>query len=342
MLARSVSRYRFFDLSAVPAAEQLAALRGQLAAWQPVEQPRYWVQWLAGRACVHAVPAELLADLPARATVWPESCLNAPLPDGLRLVACVEGFEGQSWRDGLLRTSQWWPAVPGGEDWIAFVRASGAAPLPCPEPQTPEWAAPRLRVQPLERLSQAVLAPARTLVGACLLVLLGLTAYTAHAGWAAYQAAAAAAQELADLRAQAQPVTRARDRATAVLATLEATAKPLWAPQPLEVLEHLARQLPKEVLLKEFDLQGLEVRVLLEAPAELARSQLLAALESGEWFSRVTEQAGARGGIALQFQLRGVRPPMAAQAAATGVTRRSTDAPPAAPPPAPAIPPGLR
>lgn len=342
MVARSVSRYRFFDLSAVPAAEQLAALRGQLAAWQPFEHARYWVQWQAGRAGVHAVSADLLADLPARATVWPEASLNAALPDGLRLVACVEGFEGQSWREGLLRTSQWWPALPSGDEWTMFVRASGSAPVPRPEPQTPQWAPPRLRVQPLERLSQSVLAPARTLVGACFLVLLGLTAYTAHAGWEAHQAATAAAAELADLRAKAQPVTRARDRAAATLATLEATAKPLWAPQPLEVLEHLARLLPKDVLLKEFDLQGLEVRVLLEAPADLARSQLFASLESGEWFSKVTEQAGGRGGITLQFQLNGVRPPMAAQAAATGVTRRSTDAAPAAPPPAPSIPPGLR
>lgn len=108
------------------------------------------------------------------------------------------------------------------------------------------------------------------------------------------------------------------------------------------MLDHLARLLPKDVLLKEFDLQGLEVRVLLETPADLARSKLFEALEFGEWFSKVTEQTGARAGISLQFRLSGVRPPMAAQAAATGVARRSSDtAAPSVPPP-PVVPPGLR
>lgn len=342
MLARSLSRYRFFDLSAVPPADQLAALRGQLAAWQPFPQSRFWVQWQGGRACVHAGPADALADAPARATVWPEASLNEPMAEGLRLVSCVEGIEAQSWREGLLRTSQWWPAAPTPAEWVAFVRASGLPPRPMPQAQPAAWRLPSIKVQPLERLSQSALAPVRTLVGAMLLVLLVLTTYAGRTYWEAREAAAGAASQLAELQAKAQPITRSRERAATAQAQLDAVVKPLQAAQPLEVLDHLARLLPKDVLLKEFDLQGLEVRVLLETPADLARSKLFEALESGEWFSKVTEQTGARAGIALQFRLSGVRPPMAAQAAATGVARRSSDtAAPSVPPP-PVVPPGLR
>ncbi len=339
LLARSLSRYRFFDLRGIPPQERIAALHSQLAAWQPFPESRFWVQWRDGCASVHACARDSLDDLPQRTVIWPEASLHVPLEKGLRLVSCVEGFEGQCWVDGLLRASQWWPTTPTIADWVSFVRASGSPSAPMPTAQSLRWQTPKNRVQPLERLGQVALAPARMLGSAVLAALLGLAAFAAHAFWDAQQAAEAAAENLRALRVKLEPVTKARGRAAHIRADLEAVVKPLWSPLPLDVLEHLARQLPKGVVLREFDLQGLECHVLLETPPDLARSELFKALESGEWFTSVTEQAGARGGIALQFRLNGLRSPAATQGV-TGVARRSTDDVPSSAPVA--IPPGLK
>lgn len=341
MLCRSVSRYRFYDLRSIPVQEQFSALRGQLAAWQPFPEARYWVQWAGGCASVHACAAEGLLELSPRTTVLPEVCLRAPLQDGLRLLQCIEGFEGQFWADGRLRASQWWPALPEPVDWISFVRASGHAPVPMPAAEAPPWGLPDLRVQALERLGAVALAPLRMVGVATLAALLGFSAYVAHAYQEARQSAHEADAELQAVRAKAQPIGQARDSAQKAVAELQAVIKPLLAPQPIEVLDHLARQLPKTVLLREFDLQGQEVRVLLDTPPDLPRSQLFEALEAGEWFTKVTEQNGARTGIALQFRLNGIRPPSVLQQAATGVGKRSTDvAKPSPTQPAPVMPTG--
>ena len=64
-----------------------------------------------------------ISDVPARHAV-PETLFH-DRTDGFKIRACIEGYEGQFWFDGVLLSSRWWPEVPTEEDWANFVRAGG-------------------------------------------------------------------------------------------------------------------------------------------------------------------------------------------------------------------------
>lgn len=333
VLARSLLRFKQFDLRALPVGEQTGALRSQLAAWQPFVQAEYFIQLQAGIAQVFACTSDTLEGLGARQRCWPESTLHLPLDAGVRLVCVLEGFEAQLWANGALKASRWWPEMPHESDWLAFVRAAGipgeapAMPVAAPVP----WLMPRPAPVSLELLGKTQVGALHGLTAVLLLILVAMTGFAAHAYHAARESASAQDAELAALRVQTQPVLAARTLALDLQTKLTETLAPLSAPQPVEVLDHLHRVLPQGVVLREFDLQGLEVRVFLEVPAQLARSQLIEALEAGGWLGGVAEQPGTRGGVAIQMKLKGARSPDATLGD-LGVRSKSSD--PDAPAPA--------
>lgn len=53
----------------------------------------------------------------------PESLVYSPIKDGLRLVKCLEGVEGQCWHRGDLIASRWWGQEPTQSQWQSFVRS---------------------------------------------------------------------------------------------------------------------------------------------------------------------------------------------------------------------------
>ncbi len=62
-----------------------------------------------------------------RVSVMPETALREPGADGLRLIDCLEGCEGQVWRDGWLVSSRWWGKAPSSIEWQRFQRSAGPA-----------------------------------------------------------------------------------------------------------------------------------------------------------------------------------------------------------------------
>lgn len=54
----------------------------------------------------------------------PESLAVTPMQDGVRLVKCLEGVEGQVWKSEALIASRWWPAAPNIRAWSLFLQAS--------------------------------------------------------------------------------------------------------------------------------------------------------------------------------------------------------------------------
>lgn len=69
----------------------------------------------------------------------PEPLMQAPDlgANGLRLVTCLRGFEGQIWKEGALVGSRWWGRPPTDSDWLVFATAVGAADIRLPAPTTP-------------------------------------------------------------------------------------------------------------------------------------------------------------------------------------------------------------
>lgn len=79
---------------------------------------------------------------PGRLAVRPEGALHAKAADGLRLVSCLEGVEGQFWSKGELQASRWWPETPSRAQWLDFQRASGVVVdslANAPSAEDPVW-----------------------------------------------------------------------------------------------------------------------------------------------------------------------------------------------------------
>ena len=100
--------------------------------------------WDNARTISHGGAEKSLASL----RVLPETLARIPLSNGVRLVSCIEGYEGEMWSEDILMASRWWPAPPSLRDWQLFLRA---AKMPAPQQasqqasqQTPQQQAPQV------------------------------------------------------------------------------------------------------------------------------------------------------------------------------------------------------
>ena len=181
----------------------------------------------------------------ARIAVLPETALQERLSDGLHLIRCAEGFEGQFWSDGELTASRWWAQAPSREQWIEFQRGTGVQPLgDAPLLEVPLWRRRRW-TDSGEGLSHGIERRSREVVVAGLALL--LAGYGYFGGALAHHATA-----LADLQSrveqaerQAAPARIERDRALANLEFLDNYTKLNPYPPQLALFARVAEKLPQ-------------------------------------------------------------------------------------------------
>lgn len=329
LVARSLLRVRVFSLTALPVRERMSSLRAQAQAWQPFPDSRTTVALRAGwglaLAWDRAEVTQRLVDAgcePASVTLVPEPLMVPPLGDGIRLLRGLDGFEAQRWVEGWLRVSRWWPELPSLSQWQEFERLSNAIPdtTPTPEPPTAEvtrWqSAPWAAMSSVDAASGA-LAPLEQLalvVGGGLL--LAATAAVARQAWEADASIDAQARELQSLQLRAAPTLAARDKALQAAAETRMLAAALGSPMPIEVLQHVAQRLPPGVVLKELELVGRQLRLVVDLPPAVPRSTLVKDLQAGQWLQDVREGKGTgmSQGLSLEMRLSDLRPPLAAAA----------------------------
>lgn len=115
----------------LPDAKRRAALDLQVRKSFPFKDPAYAAFWKGADASVYAWDETLVqaaqdeAGIARNTQVVPETLIRARGTNGLRLVTALEGFEGQHWIDGFLKTSRWWPTIPSGLEWSNFIRSLG-------------------------------------------------------------------------------------------------------------------------------------------------------------------------------------------------------------------------
>lgn len=128
-------------------------------------------------------------DPDANGASLPESLARQPLDNGVRLVSCFEGVEGQVWSGRSLVASRWWSSEPSARQWQAFLRAAplelelealagGGGDMPQPKPeQVPFRSDLPLFDIDAERavilFSPKKIALAGSFVGACIFLYLG-------------------------------------------------------------------------------------------------------------------------------------------------------------------------
>lgn len=145
MIGRSLLAYRWFPYSEGTAkadAQRVAMMAAR--AWSPFsEAGLYLVPGRLGMAAWAWRPLDQAVD------GIPATLLQKPVQEGARLLRHPDGIEGQVWRDGELRASQYWSTSPDASVWRSFLRSAGIAPdqhgVP-PDVVDPVW-----RAAPLAR-----------------------------------------------------------------------------------------------------------------------------------------------------------------------------------------------
>lgn len=358
VISRALCRYRRFSLPPALRAQRRIVLRNLLQAWQPFDNPAFCIIMRADSALAWAwdsLPVQghlAQAGAPANASVYPEALLaTPPEADGLRLVHAVEGVDAQIWHEGQLMASRWWPSEPDADEWTRWSRSADLEQVGDPvtlRSQAARWQLPWAEGVGLDTLISGSSRLERVALVAALAGLVGLSSAQLHQAWATYSERQALASERDRLAAAAAPVIGAQDRALALAAEATALSRQLAAPQPLEVLQHLAERLPpRGVTLKELELDASRLRIALEAAPEVARTQLVKELQVAGWFTQVTEvrDTGGRGWLWFEMQVQGLRPPAGPVAAGTGQQGPSAPSgampPPAVPPEPPRVPAGM-
>ena len=316
VLSRPLYRLRHFDLSSVRPAERAEALRLQVAAWAPFDEPECLAGVRGSEAIVFAWDREAISrSLVAQGwaaggrPLCPETLLRVPASSGLRLQECLDGWEGQVWKSGFLLHSQWWPAPPSDYEWRAFLRARVAQEWrDQAEPATHVlWSSrPWLRCTSLDQLDLGVKGAER-MMGWALACGLALAAGVQFHGLARAYAARSSAQDQQEaLKERTATSIELRTKALDLAGRANVVAHALKGVEPLEVMAQLATALPdKGATLQQLTIDSSSARVVLQLAADLPRSAIVRQIQAGGYFLDVRESRDVlpAGAVAFEFRL---------------------------------------
>lgn len=251
VVSRSLCGFRLFRLANVGRNELRDAAALKAREWAPYAETGYHLHLTGEAARIWVWDAARVRDAmqalgvrPGRITVLPETALQARREDGLHLVGCLEGVEGQFWAEGELKASRWWAEAPTPDQWLEFVRATGMVVHALPEVPLPEqpvwgsraWSNSGAGLELERRGREAALA------GAALV----LAAYAYLGGSLVGDARSLAEVDnrLGETQHRAAPVIADREQALANLDYLSGFAKLDPYPSQLTVLARIAENLP--------------------------------------------------------------------------------------------------
>lgn len=291
VLARPLCRFQTFNFAQVPSKNRAQALTLELAQWTPFAKTSYYIGWNNTQALVwgwdsdktnQAVTSQGLN--PRRIHVLPETVLQRPVPSGLVLTRCLEGFEGQLWRQGQLERSRWWPTVPQPDEWLVFQRDAGIAPTD--QQTTPPVArSSELQLQAwLPELSAGVTDRAirmeRLVVAVVTLGLLLPTFWFSFSWYKLQQSSSLLQAQVSQLRVQVAPLTEARAEALDYLSRITALRAINTFPDQLALMASVSQALPKDgSFLKDWDFQSGQLKITINAKADISTTTLISALQ---------------------------------------------------------------
>lgn len=305
VVARADCHYRRLDFSQLPPRQRAAAAAVAVRRQEPAPGALHHVAWTGGTAHAWVWPEPTPGLLEGDAGWIPETLLRSPpTTDGPRLLAMTRGVEGQVWRDGELRASQWWPAPPDIAAWRRFLRAAGLAleDSELPTPQALVWSerpwgdrATGLPGSPaaLERLAW---------VAGIGIVALGLGwQLAAQASWSVGQWRLD--QRLQELRAQATPLLEARERADAAMQRLQAYEMLASAENDYRLVAEVIEPLPADARLVAWRREGDRLQVGVES-AETDPRRFVSAFQAHPRLADVAANPAPNdAGMQLDFDL---------------------------------------
>lgn len=301
VLSRPLYRYVRFDLKSVPKPQRSQALALQIRQWSPFGRTGWYLLWDQDDAMVLAWDAErveeamLAAKLaPNSASIVPETLLHERQENGAFLLSCLDGVEGQVWRNRSLIGNRWWPKMPAGEEWFNFQRDAGSPPE-SQVSKVPE--APR----PLhweeapwgKSVAQSGVAIYGEKVEAWFVPFIALCLFALTmwygAQWIKLKAAnTTRTAELETFNLQAAPIVAARNQALESLGRINGLLALDSFPNQLILLGKVAEVLPKDgPYLKEWEFLNGKLKILIASPNKLVTSEYIKLLQSAGFFNNI-------------------------------------------------------
>jgi len=312
VIARSLCGFRFFRLANVGRSDLKDAAALKAREWAPYLEPGFHVHLTGDAARIWVWDDARVKDAmaaagvrPGRVAVFPETALQARAADGLHLIDCLEGVEGQLWTEGELTASRWWAETPSPGQWLEFQRATGmlVQALPqVPPAEQPVWSSRswtstggRLGLE--RRSREAAIAGAGAL----------LAAYAYLGGSVAHDALALSDIEnrLVDAQRRSAPAIADRERALANFDFLAGFHKLDPYPSQLAILARVAEKLPSNgAQLASWTYQQGDLQFTVFSPSSAADMLFyVKTYSSVEGFTDVTADR-AEGDRSLRMKLR--------------------------------------
>jgi hypothetical protein len=296
--------FKSFPLSEIPKNQRTAALRMLIKQWCPYssagtcvvindDTAMVWM-WDKERTTADIAQAGLQGT---RTKVIPETLLVPQLNSGLRLIATLEGVEGQLWKSNTLAASRWWPAAPGADEWLAFQRDVGIAEHVELQPgaqSSPLLFEPWARIVSLDDYRALDTIVERLIYATVGVILAAATFWYCSHLIKLNTAISAKTAELAELNTRAQPVIAARNDAQYALLRVQALLDLDPYPDQLQLMAKVAEILPKNgTLIKEWDFHGNSLKLTIAVPDSATQSSFFVdALQKAGPFNNVRAATG--------------------------------------------------
>ena len=267
----------------------------------PIAEPDFYFDWGAGRIGIWSWPKSLTAELADfEGEILPETILHPPLANGARLMAAIDGFEGQVWRDSQLIASRWWPVRPTLADWTGFLRATRGAESSDSVPaaiETPLLDKPA-NAQPYTALIDRIRAINLRDITALVLICIAVPSLFLIGQWAQLrQAQASARSELAVLSEETAEISAARQTAQRSANELAAYAGTLNRRHPAAILASVSAELARfSIRLDAYEQTDDSLSLTLHASDDFAPESLVRAMENNPLMNTVSLEPGRGAG----------------------------------------------
>jgi hypothetical protein len=317
VLSRGLCRFVKIPLLVdVSTARQLEALRLQIERVSPFAETGSHVHfgddaiavWLWDQGVVRDAADAIGVDL-RRVSVIPETAMQ-PQGEGVRLVECLDGVEGQCWDNASLAASRWWPSIPDSRGWVLFQRGASVPPdriaVEPPPPAALPWLGRRWTESPAGGWNGIASIDLR-MVAACIAAAFLMGYGYLGAEWLRLVwNISAIERQVAAYSADIAPITHARATAMDDAATIRRLYELDPYPSQLALMAQVANMLPKnETHLAgwSYDRGQLEITVAADHP--LDATFFVRTLERIDRFNGVSaERAGGDNSLRIRLTIK--------------------------------------
>lgn len=301
VLPRCLCLFRMIRIDTIPQADLRNAIDLKILEWSPYSETGQYVAHVGKRVLVwiwdqkkHALEADKQGALTV--PVVPETLMHPPeTQDGVCLVPCCIGYEGQVWEDGALSASHWWAEPPSEEQWFHFLLRNDAAPcdLPPVRPTTEmlltPWGHGYIDFQAHLRANEHRIVKGLALVLSLYMIWLGSCAMKASNGIASVQAA------IKEKEKQVAPILADRSQALDYHERISHLNELAAYPRQLQVIDTVVGIMPVGAEIRKWDYQQGALTLLMTGD-KLDPQVLVQRLEAAGLFTQVVAQRGKMDG----------------------------------------------